>query len=113
LAVDPNSVMIVAGHSRAFAVTGTPRTFTGDVTLSCGALPANMTCSFSQSSLNLAGGTVQSTLTIFTVVPPRFVTSVFPQQNGNILTAVAMGLATMMPVFGIFLAGQRAKRHKT
>ena len=62
------SVTVTSGQSRSvpLSVTGAA-TYTGSVTLTCTGLPTSASCTFNPATLNLAGGTPQSsTLTVST-----------------------------------------------
>jgi hypothetical protein len=67
----PTSATIQPGQNATFPITVTPANgFTGTVTLSCGALPSEVTCNFSAPSLSLTGGMpATSTLTLSTMAP--------------------------------------------
>jgi glycosyl hydrolase family 71 len=66
LNASPSSVTIPAGTSGTLAVaaTSTSGSFNNPITLSCTALPSNMSCSFSPVTLTPGSGTATSTLTI-------------------------------------------------
>jgi hypothetical protein len=67
----PASQTISAGQSATFTFTVTPAGgYAGTVDFSCGKLPSEASCSFSQSSVVITGGaTGASTLTISTTAP--------------------------------------------
>ncbi|MBT9330641.1 Ig-like domain repeat protein [Paracidobacterium acidisoli] len=69
LSATPANLTLTSGQSGAAIITLVPTYgYTGTVALSCGTLPANVTCSFSPASLTADGknDAVQSTLTITT-----------------------------------------------
>jgi hypothetical protein len=66
--VSPATATVTAGSSSNFIVTLTSQNgpFNSPITLSCGNLPAQATCTFSPATLTPGGGPVQSALTIST-----------------------------------------------
>ena len=69
LAANPTALTITQGSAGTSVITVTPAGgFTGTLTLACGSLPANATCSFSPATVTIAAaGTAQtSTLTLGT-----------------------------------------------
>jgi hypothetical protein len=78
VAVDPNSLTIVAGHSATVTVTVSSISgFAQTISLLCSGLPAGTTCSGPASSVALAAnGSASTTVTISTIartlVPPTF-----------------------------------------
>ncbi len=78
-AASPTSLTITAGSSGTTTLTATATGgYTGTLNLTCGSLPAHLSCTFSPTSLALTGTTaVSSTLTIATnasaalLTPPR------------------------------------------
>jgi Bacterial Ig-like domain (group 3)/FG-GAP-like repeat len=71
LSASPTSATIQAGQSATFAITVTPSGgYSGTVNLSCGALPSEVTCTFSSTSLApVSGMPSTSTLTLATKPP--------------------------------------------
>ena len=83
------SATIQPGQNATFPITVTPANgFTGTVTLSCGALPSEVTCSFTAPSLALTGGVpATSTLTLSTMAP----SSAALRPSGTSLAILAWG----------------------
>jgi Bacterial Ig-like domain (group 3)/FG-GAP-like repeat len=71
VSASPTSATIQASQSATFAISVTPSGgYSGTVNLSCGALPSEVTCTFSSTSLTPANGMpATSTLTLTTKAP--------------------------------------------
>jgi hypothetical protein len=101
ISATPASATITPGQTATFTFTVTPVAgFTGTVTFSCGALPAEAACSFSPASVTPTGGSpATSTLTITTAAATaalnrHSVPSAPPWiPAGGLALAGAMGLA--------------------
>jgi hypothetical protein len=107
LALNTQSIAVMAGQSGNGTISVTALgTFQGQLTFSCGGLPALATCNFSPPSVALSGGaTISSTLTITTSAATT--AGVVHGLNG--LTTLALSL----PILGLVFAGVTGrKNHK-
>ncbi len=110
VSANPASTTITAGASGAFTITLTPRNFyNGTVTFSCGTLPSEATCTFSNPSLTPNGnGVLTSVLTIKTTAPSSALMApmdVTPHGGAPSLLASLAGVG----LFGLILAGEWKK----
>jgi hypothetical protein len=117
---NPASLTIPAGESRQATITLTPvNLYQGTVTLSCGQLPANVTCIFSPSTYTFTGATtvnntanpIQGTLTINTLGGETVVGALRP---GASMTERASMLLVPAGLAGLLLMCTRrraARRH--
>lgn len=89
----PSSLTVTSGQSGAAIITLIPTYgYSGTISLSCGTLPANVTCSFSPTTLTADGknDTVQSTLTVSTnngTAQLREPNSFWHRRNNEVLPA--------------------------
>lgn len=103
LQVAPSSLNLGSSAQGQLTVTLTPNTaFTGSVALSCGSLPATLSCSFSPQSVYLTDGMAQTaTLTIAAHAQATSPSS--ETANGiSVFSSGRMLLATVGP-FGLFI----------
>ncbi|MEI9979088.1 MAG: Ig-like domain repeat protein [Edaphobacter sp.] len=110
----PTNLTLTSGQSGAAIITLIPTFgYTGTVALSCGTLPANVTCSFSPASLTADGknDTVQSTLTISTTGAATATASAAhpdgPERNGSMRS-----LAFLFVPSGLLLWGFAGRRKR-
>jgi hypothetical protein len=110
LTATPSTLTLTSGQTGAAIITLVPTYgYTGSITLSCGTLPANVTCSFSPATLTADGknDTVQSTLTISTTGAATTASVAHGDGNGR------NGMRTLAFLFlpsGLLLWGFAARR---
>ena len=107
---NPASLTVARGSSATTTLTFTPvGGFSGVVSLACGTLPANATCTFAPASLTLAGSPLTSSLTISTgsltarVIRPTL-------QHNHHSEVVSAGMATFPALLLSWLVCYRRKR---
>jgi hypothetical protein len=115
----PASLTIPAGESRQASITVTPvNLYQGTVTLSCGQLPANVTCIFSPSTYTFTGATnsqgnaanpAQGTLTVNTVGGETVAGSIAPPSSPFERASLLMLPATVGGLLLLFRRRQFAK----
>jgi subtilase family serine protease len=107
LAVGQPTMTITAGGTGTEALTVTPQLgYTGDVSFTCGSLPAGITCSFSPSIGAIGAGPLQSTLTVTTIGP----SSTASAQNGAGAGMIAAGAAaSLASILLLWLPGRRKR----
>jgi len=115
----PASLTIPAGESRQASITVTPvNLYQGTVTLSCGQLPANVTCIFSPSTFTFTGATnaagnaafaTQGTLTINTVGGETVVGAIAPTSSPVERASLLLLPATIAGLLVSFRRRQLAK----
>jgi len=104
--VTPNPVSVGVGYGWLLTVTVTPNNgFAQDVTLSCGNLPSEASCTFSPTLI--AGGSGATTLFLNTAAPHTCGTSepYFVGKNGGGL--LPMALPALAGLIAIFIPGRR------
>ncbi|HTC49877.1 MAG TPA: FG-GAP-like repeat-containing protein [Candidatus Aquilonibacter sp.] len=113
LSANTTSATVNPGGSASFTITLTPAYgYNGTVSLSCGTLPATVTCSFQPASLvSPASGTVATMLTITTV---GATTALDMPERLNSKPGVPMLLASLngFGVFGLVLAGAKKRNRR-
>lgn len=107
----PSSLTIARGSTGTTTLTITPQGgLTGNLTLSCGTLPARATCTFNPVSVTLATAAVQDVLTIGTgsltasVTTPQF----FDRGPNAVLQAGMMAIPAAL--LGLFAFSRRSRR---
>jgi hypothetical protein len=106
IGVAPASLTLAAGQSGTSTVTVTPlQGFTSTVNLSCGSLPAKVTCSISPTSVTLDGtnpttATVSFATTASSVVPPMLPGPRLPRQPIGLLAGALALLLLLARRFG-------------
>jgi hypothetical protein len=107
LAVGQPTMTITAGTTGTETLTVTPQLgYTGDVSFTCGSLPAGVTCSFSPSSSAIGAGPLQSTLTVTTANPSSTASAQNRPGAGMIAAGATVSLASMLM---ICLPGRRKR----
>lgn len=108
LAFSPGALTITHGSSGTVTVSVTAAGgATGVVTLSCGALPAHASCTFSPATVTLNGTAVQtSTLTIGTSAVSALA---MPARPGSRRVELAVYACSLLPLFGLGLAFRRKR----
>jgi len=113
LSANATSVTVNPGTSASFTITLTPAYgYNGTVSLSCGTLPATVTCSFKPSSLvSPASGTAATTLTITTVGATA---ALDMPERPNSKPGVPMLLASLngFGIFGLVVAGATKRNRR-
>jgi hypothetical protein len=113
LSANTTSATVNPGSSASFTITLTPAYgYNGTVSLSCGTLPATVTCSFQPASLvSPASGTVATMLTITTVGATA---ALDMPERLNSKPGVPMLLASLngFGVFGLVLAGAKKRNRR-
>ncbi len=108
---NPSSLTIARGSTGTSTLTFTPvGGFTGTLTLSCGTLPAKITCTFNPATVTLAGSTVADTLTIGT---GSLAALSIPARPGSRSNAVETSLAILLPGSLLALFGLSRRRNLT
>jgi hypothetical protein len=114
MTLSPQSLTIVDGQLMQTTISVTPvNYYQGALVLSCKGLPANVSCTFSPATLNVAlyssgqSGPlpIQGTLTISTSSAP--VVGSLPQAGSTIYSAAITGWVSLL--FGLVLAWQRKR----
>lgn len=93
ISLEPASMIVSFGGSGQASLTVTPRGgFTGNVSFSCGTLPANLSCSFAppSSSITASGSPVTSVLTVNTTSDNLAYASPSGGMSGRIFAALAL-----------------------
>jgi len=113
LKINPSSVRVVTGQQGTVSVTLTPTSsFQGSVALSCGTLPATVSCSFQPQQLDLSSGVTQTAQLIIgthKVVPSGLITG--SHTKGRRLTAVTfLSLLACLLSILLFVPARRANR---
>jgi hypothetical protein len=105
------SLTIARGATGATTLTFTPvGGYSGAITLACGTLPSKATCTFSPSTVTLAGAVVTDTLTIGTgTVTTSLLTA--PQRSGGSGTYSAQILWLPASMLGLLGLARRRKLH--
>ena len=107
LTVGQPTMTITAGTTGMETLTVTPQLgYTGDVSFSCGSLPAGVTCSFSPSIAAIGAGPLQSTLTVTTLGPSSTGSAQSRSGAGMIAAGAVVSLASMLM---IWLPGRRKR----
>ena len=107
LAVGQSAMTITAGATGTETLTVTPQLgYTGDVSFTCGSLPAGVTCAFSPSSGAIGAGPLQSTLTVATGTPSSSTSAQNSSGAGMIAAGTAASLASILL---IWLPGRRKR----
>jgi hypothetical protein len=113
VAANPTSVTIMRGGTGVVNFTFTPvGGYSGAVSISCGTLPADVTCSFSPSSVTLAGVVATDTLTIGTGTVTNAMLSAPRHGDGDNRVYSAMALLLPGPVLGLLGLTRRRKMRK-
>jgi parallel beta-helix repeat protein len=108
LAVNPYSVTVLQGQSGTFFVTITPSSaHLGSVLLTCGALPATASCTFSSSTMTFSSASPQSSTLTVSIATAQSGLLRVPSRNGS-LSMILAGLF-LIPTF---LAGKRPSSNK-
>jgi hypothetical protein len=98
---------LTAGTNGTEALTVTPQLgYTGDVSFTCGSLPAGVTCSFAPSNAAIGAGPLQSTLTVTTAAPSSTTSAQNKSGAGLMAAGVAASLASILL---IWLPGRRKR----
>jgi hypothetical protein len=104
ITVTPTSASIYTGESAKFTVAVTPTAgWNSNVTLSCGALPANTTCTFGATAI--AGGSGSTSLVIQTAAPQH--ASADPGRHFPWLRGTGAGLALALLILPFRLRRSR------
>ncbi|MGB6725258.1 MAG: FG-GAP-like repeat-containing protein [Terracidiphilus sp.] len=109
IASSPTSATITAGQSTIFTLTLTPAGgYTGTVSLACGTMPSQATCTFNPTSLTPTSATaVTSTLTIATTGPSSSANTQFHNRPSPWLPTGALTLAGLL---GIAFSPRRLRK---
>jgi hypothetical protein len=113
LTASPQQLTMLAGQTRQSVIVLTPTNFyQGLVKLSCGTLPANVSCTFSPATLapDGSGNPVQTALTVNTSSSSPVVGQLRPAQDARISLASAFYLPGLLG--GLFLAIHRRRLAK-
>lgn len=103
----PTTVTVASGSSGTTTLTVTPvGGLTGTYALACGTLPAHFSCSFSTTSVVLAGAAVSSTLTIGTSAATASLR--IPARSGWVPGVPVYAGLVILP--GLALLGRRRRR---
>ena len=107
LTVGQPTMTLTAGTNGTEALTVTPQLgYTGDVSFTCGSLPAGVTCSFAPSNAAIGAGPLQSTLTVTTAAPSSTTSAQNKSGAGLMAAGVAASLASILL---IWLPGRRKR----
>lgn len=108
LSLTPNTLGIAIGATGQVTLTMTPvGPYAGAVTLACGQLPANLTCSFSSSTVSFTGASTAQTSTI-TIGTTASASLAYPKTSGASASGIALGFIAL-PSIG-FIALLRRSR---
>jgi hypothetical protein len=113
LTASPQQLTMLAGQTRQSVIVLTPTNFyQGLVKLSCGKLPANVSCTFSPATLapDGSGNPVQTALTVNTSSSSPVVGQLRPAQDARISLATVFYLPGLLG--GLFLAINRRRLAK-
>ncbi len=106
LAVSPQSLSVVQGQIVQATITLSPLNFyQGLVKLSCGSLPANVTCTFSPATLAPNGAPVTGTLTVNTNTAAPVVGQIQPVKSTQVMSAAFFYLPA--GICGLLIAFRR------
>jgi uncharacterized repeat protein (TIGR01451 family) len=108
LSINPPAATVAAGLPAYYGVSVSPAggLFTGNVTLSCSALPTGASCSFSTNTFSLANGQQSSHLTLTTTAQP--VTTIASARWHRPLYALWL-MFPGMALFGVGFGGKRRR----
>jgi plastocyanin len=104
LTANPTAATIKAGQTATFAISMTSvGGYSGTVKLSCGTLPAEVTCNFSPATLTGSGSVANTTLTVTTTAPVAML-----ERPGSSSTQ----LAVWAVILGLCFSPRRALRSR-
>jgi hypothetical protein len=113
LKINPSILKLETGQDGTVMVTLTPTSsFQGAVSLTCGSLPATVSCSFQPQQVDLSSGVAQTAqLVIGThkVIPSGFITSGLTKSSRSTAMTLSSLLACFVSIF-LFVPGRGANR---